>query len=249
MQSIYLVATGLLAGLVGSLMGLGGGIIIVPILTLIFGLPVTGAVGISLLGVAAGSTAAAAKFLKSGRADLELGMTLETVTVAGALSGGIMAGVIPNHIIYLLFGTILVYAAINMARPRETDKDNNASNYPYNMTIGMGLSYLAGNVSSLLGVGGGIIKVPVLNLIMGVPLKIATATSSYMVGITAASGAIVYLVRGDVDLEKAAALIIGISAGSRLGVIFSYRINVFALRFLFVAVMLFTAYKMIMKGF
>jgi len=248
MQIILLVVSGFLSGAIGALMGLGGGIILVPILTLIFDLPVSEAVGTSLLGVVAVSTAAAVDYLKTGRAELELGMTLETITVAGALTGGFLSGLIPYQIIYLLFGAVLIYAAYSMARPRKKDTETGAGKYPKNESVGMGLSFLAGNVSSLLGVGGGVIKVPVMNLIMGVPLKIATATSNYMVGITAASGAVIYLLRGDIDLNKASAIIIGIFAGSRLGVFFSYRINILVLRLLFAAVMLFTAFKMIMKG-
>lgn len=248
MQIVYLIVSGFLSGAIGALMGLGGGIVLVPILTLIFGLPVTEAVGTSLLGVVAVSTAAAIDYLKSGRADLELGMTLETVTVVGALSGALLSGIIPNQVVYLLFGAVLVYAAYGMARPREINDKSGIEDYPRNIPAGLGLSFLAGNVSSLLGVGGGVIKVPVMNLVMGMPLKIATATSNYMVGITAASGAIIYLLRGDVDLNKASAIIIGIFAGSRLGVYISYRIHVKALRLLFVIVMLFTAYKMIIKG-
>lgn len=233
----------------GSLMGLGGGIILVPALTLIFKLPISEAVGTSLLGVVAVSTAAAIDFLKSGRADLELGMTLETVTAAGALTGGLVAGFISHQVIYLLFGVILFYAAINMARPRRNRVDGGEGDYPKHKGIGMALSFLAGNVSGLLGVGGGVVKVPLMNLVMRVPLKIATATSSYMIGITAASAAIVYLFRGDVDYFKAAAIIIGIFAGSRLGALISYKINLLALRLLFVVIILFTAFEMIKKGF
>jgi uncharacterized membrane protein YfcA len=249
MQIVYLIITGFCGGIVGSLLGLGGGIIMVPALSLIFGLPITEAVGTSLMCVVAVSTAAAIDFLKSGRADLELGISLETVTVVGAVTGGFLAGVIPQKIIYLLVGVVLTYAAINMASSREKDAAAEAADYPRHMTLGMGLSFLAGNVSGLIGVGGGVVKVPVMNMIMGIPLKIATATSSYMIGITAASGAIVYLLRGDVDLQKAAAIILGIFVGSRLGASFSYKIRALYLRLSFVAVLLFTAYKMIMKGF
>ncbi|MEE9553159.1 MAG: sulfite exporter TauE/SafE family protein [candidate division Zixibacteria bacterium] len=249
MDIIYLVLTGFLAGIVGSLMGLGGGIIMVPVLTLIFSLPVSEAVGTSLLGVVAVSTGAAIGFLKSGRANLPLGLTLETVSAAGALCGGLLAGIIRQEAIYIMFGLILLYASYNMARPRKYDYENGKADFPRRMPIGMGLSFFAGNLSGLLGVGGGVIKVPMLNLIMGVPLKIATATSSYMVGITAGSGALVYLFRGDIDLNKAAAIVVGIFFGSRLGASISYRINALFLRLIFVAVMLFTAYKMIIRGF
>ncbi len=221
----------------------------VPVLTLIFSLPVSEAVGTSLLGVVAVSTGAAIGFLKSGRANLPLGLTLETVSAAGALCGGLLAGIIRQEAIYIMFGLILLYASYNMARPRKYDYENGKADFPRRMPIGMGLSFFAGNLSGLLGVGGGVIKVPMLNLIMGVPLKIATATSSYMVGITAGSGALVYLFRGDIDLNKAAAIVVGIFFGSRLGASISYRINALFLRLIFVAVMLFTAYKMIIRGF
>ncbi len=249
MELAYLIATGFLAGFVGSLFGLGGGIILVPALTLIFGMPMTEAVGTSLMGVVAVSTAAAIDFLKSGRADLELGLTLETLTALGALSGGLLAAVIAARSLYILFGIVCLYAAFNMIRPRNRLSESEESTYPGNKLIGLGLSFAAGNISGLLGVGGGIMKVPLLNLVMGVPLKIATATSSYMIGITAATASIIYLVRGDVDLYKAAVIILGIFFGSRLGASISYRINVLTLRLLFVAILLYTAYKMILRGF
>jgi uncharacterized membrane protein YfcA len=249
MELAYLIATGFLAGFVGSLFGLGGGIILVPALTLIFGMPMTEAVGTSLMGVVAVSTAAAIDFLKSGRADLELGLTLETLTALGALSGGLLAAVIATRSLYILFGIVLLYAAFNMIRPRNRFSESEERIYPRNKGFGLGLSFAAGNVSGLLGVGGGVMKVPLLNLVMGVPLKIATATSSYMIGITAATASIIYLVRGDVDLYKAAVIILGIFCGSRLGASISYRINVLTLRLLFVAILLYTAYKMILRGF
>ncbi len=249
MELVYLIATGFFAGIVGSLLGLGGGIILVPALTLIFGLPMTEAVGTSLMGVVAVSTAAAIDFLKSGRADLELGLTLETLTALGALTGGLLAAVIATRSLYILFGIVLLYAAFNMIRPRNRLSESEEIIYPKNKEIGLGLSFAAGNVSGLLGIGGGVMKVPLLNLVMGVPLKIATATSSYMIGITAATASIIYLVRGDVDLYKAAPIILGIFFVSRLGASFSYRIDAFTLRLLFVAILLYTAYKMISTGF
>jgi hypothetical protein len=249
MELVYLIVTGFLAGIVGSLLGLGGGIIMVPALTLIFGMPMTEAVGTSLMGIVAVSTAATIDFLKSGRADLELGLTLETLTALGALSGGLLAAVIATRSLYILFGIVCLYAAFNMIRPRNRLSESEKSTYPGNKGIGLGLSFAAGNISGLLGVGGGVMKVPLLNLVMGVPLKIATATSSYMIGITAATAAIIYLVRGDVDLYKAAVIILGIFFGSRLGALFSYRINVLALRLLFVTILLYAAYKMILRGF
>ncbi len=248
MQTIYLVITGFGAGILGSVLGLGGGIITVPALTLVFGSPITEAVGISLLGVTANSTTSAIDFLRSGRADLGLGLKLETTTVFGALTGGLLAGFVSPDVIHILFSVVLIYAALNMARPKSKNPENEMPVYPQHLSVGMWLSFLAGNVSGLLGVGGGVIKVPVMNMLMKVPLKIATATSSYMVGVTTASGAIIYMMRGDIDFHKAAPLIIGIFARSKLGASISYKINALAIRLLFVAVMLYTAYKLIARA-
>ncbi len=248
MLILSLIATGLFAGLLGSLLGLGGGVIIVPALTLIFNMPVTEAVGTSLTAIVAVSTIAAADFLKSGRADLELGMTLETASASGALIGGTLAGFISPRYVYILFSLILFLAAYNMARPKRGSDIDSSDYYPVNKGLGLTFSFFAGNLSGLLGVGGGVIKVPLMTGIMKVPMKIATATSSYMIGITAAPAAIVYLLGGHLDIIKTSALIIGAFAGSRLGAALSYKINTLALRLLFVALILYTSVRMILKG-
>jgi uncharacterized membrane protein YfcA len=248
-QLAYLIATGFFAGAVGSILGLGGGIIMVPALTLIFGLPIQEAVGTSLLGVVAVSTAAAIDFLKSGRADIELGLRLETMTALGALTGGVLAAVIAPRIIYIFFAIVLFYAAFNMIRRVRTKMQGGPYVVPRRMALGLSLSFVAGNISGLLGVGGGVAKVPIMNLAMTVPLKIATATSSYMIGITASTAAVVYLMRGDVDFYKAAAIIPGIFLGSRLGARLSYRLNTRIIRTFFVIVIVYTAIRMLLRGF
>jgi uncharacterized membrane protein YfcA len=248
MEPVYLVITGLLAGFTGSLFGLGGGIILVPALTLVFGVPVTAAVGTSLVSIVAVSTVAAIDFLKTGRADVELGIVLATATSFGALTGGLLAAWIPANVVYILFSIILVVAAVNMTRPRRIITIGNEFSSASNMGLGFGLSILAGNVSGILGVGGGIIEIPMMRGVMRVPFKIATATSSYMIGITVAPAATIYLMRGDVDPYKSAAIILGTFAGSRLGASVSNRITPVFLRFLFVGLMIFTAYKMLMEG-
>jgi uncharacterized membrane protein YfcA len=247
-ELVYLIATGILAGFVGSLFGLGGGIVIVPVLTLLFKLPVIEAVGTSLVSIAAVSSVAAIDFLKSGRVDLELGLIIALAASIGALAGGILAEFIPSKSIYLAFSFILIGAALNMTRPKRIMLIDKQYGSASNKILGYGLSLLAGGVSGILGVGGGIIQVPVMRTIMRVPMKIATATSSYMIGILVAPAALLYLLRGDVDLFKAAAIIIGTYAGSMMGAAFSYRITSLLLRLLFVGIMIFTAYKMLLKG-
>ena len=249
MELAYLVLTGLLAGFIGSLFGLGGGIIIVPALTLIFNVPVTIAVGTSLVSIVAVSTVAAIDYLKSGRADLELGITLAAATSLGALTGGLLAEYIPARIIYLFFSIILLVAALNMTRPRRLTLIDQKYSSASNTAVGWGLSLVAGNISGMLGVGGGIVQIPMMRTVMKVPFKIATATSSYMIGITVAPAAAIYMLRGDIDPYKSAAIILGTFAGSRAGAAISYRITSLLLRLLFVIIMIFTAYKMLARGF
>jgi uncharacterized membrane protein YfcA len=247
-ELVYLIATGILAGFVGSLFGLGGGIVIVPVLTLIFKLPVIEAVGTSLVSISAVSSLAAIDFLKSGRVDLELGMIVAATASIGALTGGVLVEFIPSKTIYLAFSIILIVAALNMTRPKRIILIDNQYRSASNKAMGYSLSLLAGGVSGILGVGGGIIQVPVMRTIMKVPMKIATATSSYMIGILVAPAALLYLLRGDVDFFKAGAIIIGAYAGSMLGAAFSYRITSLMLRLIFVGIMIFTAYRMFIKG-
>ncbi|UCE66931.1 MAG: sulfite exporter TauE/SafE family protein [Candidatus Zixiibacteriota bacterium] len=248
MELFYLVITGILAGFVGSLFGLGGGIIIVPALTLIFNVPVTVAVGTSLVSIVAVSTVAAIDFLKSGRADLELGITLAAATSSGAATGGLLAEYLPARIIYIFFSVILIIAALNMTRPRRIMLIDHKYDSASHTAVGWGLSLVAGNVSGILGVGGGIIQIPMMRTVMKVPFKIATATSSYMIGITVAPAAAIYMLRGDIDPYKSAAIILGAFAGSRAGAAMSYKITSLLLRLLFVIIMIFTAYKMFVRG-
>lgn len=245
---IYLVITGLCAGFVGALFGLGGGIVIVPALTLIFGMPVTQAVGTSLVSVVAVSTVAAIDYLKSGRADMELGLLLASATSLGAVLGGTLAAIVPEKVIYFLFSAVLFIASFNMTRPRRVTLIDKQYKSPTHKAAGYGISFISGNLSGMLGVGGGIIQVTMMRGIMKMPMKISTATSSFMIGMTAAPAALIYILRGDLVLNDAAAIILGVFAGSRLGAMVSYRISSLSLRLLFMLIILFAAYKMFMKG-
>ncbi len=239
---------GLFAGFAGALFGLGGGIIIVPALTLVLGLPIGEAIGTSLVSIMAVSTFSAADFLKAGRVDLELGLLLAVSASIGALTGGLISGIIPANFLYLMFAIILLISSLYMARPARTILNNQEYRSPSSKRIGFVLSFLTGNVSGMLGAGGGIIYVPMMRILMNVPMKIATATSSYMIGITVTPAAILYLMKEDIDPFKVAAIIAGTFFGSRAGAFISYRITSKFLRILFVCLMLFTAYRMFLRG-
>jgi uncharacterized membrane protein YfcA len=267
---LLLIGGGVAAGLFGSLLGLGGGILIVPLLTLGFGLPLITAIGVSLVCVIVTSGAAAGVYLERRVANLRLGMTLELFTAIGAMSGGLIAFLVPERYLELLFTGLLIYVALTMARrhdppldtglapegpPVEGDDDESTverlSGPGYRVRrIGFGVvgSLGAGVESALLGIGGGLVKVPVMHVVMGVPLRVATATSNLMIGITASAGAIVYLLRGGIDPYVAAPTAIGVFLGATLGSRTADRIDIRVLRGLFVAILLYTAWQMLQRG-
>ena len=267
---LALIGGGVAAGLFGSLLGLGGGILIVPLLTLGFGLPLITAIGVSLVCVIVTSGAAAGVYLERRVANLRLGMTLELFTAIGAMTGGLIAFLVPERFLELLFAGLLIYVALTMARRRDpaldtgvapedpdTEEDDDQSTAErlsgpgYRVRrIGFGVvgSLGAGVVSALLGIGGGLVKVPVMHVVMGVPLRVATATSNLMIGITASAGAIVYLLRGGIDPYVAAPTAIGVFLGATLGSRTAQRIDIRVLRGLFVAILLYTAWQMLQRG-
>ena len=236
---IFLVS--IIAGFIGALFGLGGGVLIIPFLTLVEGVPVPLAVGASIVSVVATSSSSAATYVQDHLTNLRLGMFLEIGTVAGAITGAFVAVFLPASALFILFGLILLYATIIMIRARgidfpETVRPDKASRIlalgsqyedhslnrvvKYEVTrtpLTAFIGYFAGIVSGLLGVGGGIINVPTMNLVSKVPVKVASATSNFMIGVTAAASASVYLLRGDVHPLLAAPLIIGVAGGALLG--------------------------------
>ena len=236
---IFLVS--IIAGFVGALFGLGGGVLIIPFLTLVEGVPVPLAVGASIVSVVATSSASAATYVQDHLTNLRLGMFLEIGTVAGAITGAFVAVFLPASVLFVLFGLVLLYATIVMIRARGIDfpadvrpdrtsrilalgsqyEDhslNRVVSYEVTRTpLTVFIGYFAGIVSGLLGVGGGVINVPTMNLVSKVPVKVASATSNFIIGVTAAASASVYLLRGDVHPLLAAPLIIGVAGGALLG--------------------------------
>ena len=247
-----MIAGGAAAGLFGSLLGLGGGVLIVPLLTLVFGLDLREAVGVSLVSVIMTSSVAAGVYLERHVADLRLGMRLELFTALGALIGGSIAFLIDERFLALLFAVLLAYVAISMLRsrasgPAAASAEMSTSYEVRNLPLGVVGATGAGVLSALLGVGGGIVKVPLMHLGMGVPLRVSTATSNLMVGITAAASAVIYVIHGEVDPYIAGPTAIGVFLGASAGSRIAHRVDLRVLRFLFVAVLLYTAIQMLLR--
>jgi uncharacterized protein len=217
-----LLALGLIAGGVGALAGIGGGIIITPILAIYFGVPMHQAIGVSLMAVIATSTATSSVYVERGLSNIRLGMTLEMATTTGAAIAAIVAGFINRRTLAVMFSVFLVYTAGSMLRKawtsRTEERETRIPEYTIkHYSLGLGASLLAGGFSGLLGIGGGPIKVPIMYLFMGVPLRVAAATSNFMIGVTAATSAYIYYGRGDIPIHVAAPIVVGVFAGSLLG--------------------------------
>ncbi len=270
---IFLVS--IFAGLVGALFGLGGGILIIPFLTLVEGIPVQFAVGASLVSVVATSSASAATYVQDHLTNLRLGMFLEIGTVAGAITGAYVSVFFQGSsswVLFILFGALLVYAAAAMLAGRKQDTPtkvepdrlaralNLGAEYPdaatgqriqYQVTRTphtAGISYVAGIVSALLGVGGGIIQVPTMNLVSRVPVKAASATSNFMIGVTAAASASVYFLRGQVYFLLAAPLMIGVVVGASVGTRLLRATPPLKMKLLFAILLLLISIDMIVQG-
>lgn len=232
---ISLMLVGIIAGVMGALFGIGGGMIIVPILTILFGLAAKDAVAISLVGIVATSVGASSVYVNKRVSNIHLGLLLEVTTVFGAILGVFIATYLSNFAMTSIFSIVLIFTAIKMiADPKRIiEPSNEPGKYRFtyydevqekdirydiqNAEKGVAMCTLAGIVSSMTGMGGGAIKVPIMNLYMGVPMKAATATSNYMIGITAFVGAILYFIMGEISLTFAGSVAVGGFVGSMIG--------------------------------
>lgn len=228
---ILLVA--FVAGVFGSMLGVGGGIIMVPVLSLAFGVPIKTAIATSIVCVIATSSMAQTTFAARGMTNMRLGMVLEVATTVGALAGAITAVLVDGRVLQVSFAILLFYVAWQMSRrrgdvvpvagplmPAAYHDPAEGCEVRYGVRrlgLGFGLSLAAGNISGLLGVGGGAFKVPIMNLLMGVPLKATIATSNLMIGVTAATSAAIFYGRGYVDPHWAVPAALGILAGALVG--------------------------------
>ena len=271
--TLVVFAVSVTAGLLGSLLGLGGGIIVVPALTLLLHIDIRFAIGASIVSVIATSSGAAAAYVRDGMTNLRVAMFLELGTTAGALSGAYLAGIVPVRTLYVVFGVVMGYSALAMFRKRHAElalavvpadplADRLALHSSYvdealgreveysvtGSTIGLGLMYVAGVVSGLLGIGSGALKVPAMDLAMRLPIKVSTATSNFMIGVTAAASAGVYFARGQVDPFVAGPVAMGVLAGALTGSRLLGRLQSSLIRKVFVAVLLWVSLEMLLKG-
>ncbi len=264
-----LAVSGLAIGFLGSLTGLGGGFIVVPLLVLGFGVDIRYAIGASLVTVIATSSGAAAAYVRDGYANIRIAMFLEVGTTLGALAGTSLALALPKQAIGVLFGIVLLHAAWLNLRKRSEGKTSGGGSavaayfgmdgaYPgaaglvsyqaHRVPVCFGLMTVAGVLSGLLGIGSGIVKVLAMDQVMGLPFKVSTATSNFMIGVTAAAGAGVYFSRGYIDPGLAMPVVPGVLAGAFLGARLLPRVETRRLRVLFAAAIACAAGEMIYNG-
>jgi uncharacterized membrane protein YfcA len=257
------------AGLLGSLTGLGGGVVLVPLLTILFHVDIRYAIGASLVSVIATSSGAAASYVKEGFSNIRIAMFLEIATTLGALCGAFLATWIPTNVLAIVFGFMLLYSAF-LSRKTRTEAQRNLPPDPlatrlrlngsfpdlgrkrhYNVQrvpAGFSLMYGAGALSGMLGVGSGAVKVLAMDQAMAIPFKVSTTTSNFMIGVTAAASAGVYLGRGYVDPGLSMPVMLGVLAGSLLGSRILVKAETKVLRQVFSVVILVLGIQMLYKG-
>jgi len=264
-----LAGASIVAGLLGSLTGLGGGVVIIPLLTIAMGVDIRYAIGASLVSVIATSSGAAAAYVRDGISSIRIGMFLEIATTLGALGGAFVALYVPAGAIALIFGLVLLHSAYLMLRAPPGDgppvppdplatrlrmngtfpgRDGPRSYNVRNVPAGFAMMAVAGMLSGLLGIGSGALKVIAMDRVMRIPFKVSTTTSNFMIGVTAAASAGVYLNRGYIDPVLALPVMIGVLAGSLVGSRFLAAAGTRALRIVFAVTIVLLAVQMILKS-
>ncbi len=266
----FLGAASFLAGFLGALSGLGGGVVIVPLLVLAFGVDIHYAMGASLVSVIATSSGAAAAYVREGISNIRIGMFLEIATTIGAIVGALLASSSPTRLLAVVFGIVLLYSAgmsVRRRKPAATDgpPDRIARMLrldgampvdgdwiPYRtrrVPLGFGLMFGAGTLSGLLGIGSGAVKVLAMDEAMQIPFKVSTTTSNFMIGVTAAASAGIFLSRGYIQPGLAMPVTLGVLAGSILGARFLTRAKVKTIRIIFAIVIASLGVEMIYNAF
>ena len=261
----------LAAGLLGALTGLGGGVVLVPLLTLGFHVDIRYAIGVSLISVIATSSGAAAAYVREGFSSVRIGMFLEVATTVGAILGAYLATIVHTQLLAIIFGVVLIYSAFvswHQARGPSPElkkgspwssKLGMSGDYPRpdgtrckyeveNIPGGFGMMFVAGTLSGLLGIGSGAVKVLAMDRIMKIPFKVSTTTSNFMIGVTAAASAGIYLHRGLIAPGLAFPVMLGVLTGSLLGARYLVRAHVTILRVVFTFVVLSLGLEMIING-
>ena len=276
-EIIQFMLIAVLAGFLGSLVGLGGGIIITPALTILFGIDIKYAIGASIVAVIATSSGSAIAFVKDHISNMRVGMFLEVFTTAGGVVGALMAGIFSSKLLYIFFSWILLNSFYGMLKKtglitklkKEEEKvvnDKYADRYKLNSTYydkatGKTIAYNVTNVpqgslvmfgagfaSGLLGIGSGAFKVVALDSYMKLPIKVSTATSNFMMGVTATASALIYFFNGTINPAIAAPIAIGTLIGSRTGAKVMQRLDAKYIRYIFLPILLFTIVNMFLKG-
>jgi uncharacterized membrane protein YfcA len=269
-RSLELGAVAAVAAVLGSMLGLGGGVVMVPIFTLFFAVDQKLAIGASAIAVATNSVVGSSVHLRSRFTNLRLAMLLQVPTALGAIVGALIGVAANPRIVNAVFGAILVYAAVGMLRQRHAapppppevggDPFRLGASYhdpatdrfvryvPRRVRGGLGVSAFAGVISGMLGVGGGVVMVPAMNLLMRVPVKAAAGTSSFMVGITAVATATVFYARGKIDPTVAVPAMLGILLGAQLGSHLTRRLRTRSLVIYFVLVLLYLGGSLLLKA-
>ncbi len=262
---ILIFITAIVAGAFGGMLGIGGGIILVPVITLFLDIPMKTAIGASIVSVIGTASAAQIVYVRRRLTNTRLGVSLELVMCVGAVVGAIVATSIDASVLQVLFGLMLLWAAWSMGRGRgdadggspggvlrsaylDESSGRTVAYGVHRFRLGAGLTFIGGNLAGLLGVGGGAITVPITTLVMRVPLKAAIATSNFAIGATAAASAAIYFGRGYMDPHVAAPAALGILIGAQIGPRIGARLSSRALRFVFILVLLTFAVQMVWKA-
>lgn len=270
---LVLFVTALIAGLMGAVLGLGGGILLVPVLTIFYGVNLRFAMGASIISVIATSSGAAAGYLTTGLSNVRIGLFLVVATTTGALTGAALSGVLPSRALELILGLALGYSAyatfrqLNVEVPVDVPTDavarwfqlegtyfdatlgRTVSYRAAHVAVGMATMYGAGVLSGLLGIGSGAFKVLAMDHFMKLPMKVSTATSNFMIGITAAASATVYFTRGDIHPLIAGPVMIGVLVGAYGGSLVMARMRNSTVRKAFLPIVVYLAISMVLRGF
>ena len=276
-EIIQFIIIAVLAGFLGSLVGLGGGIIITPALTILFGIDIKYVIGASIIAVIATSSGSAIAFVKDHVSNMRVGMLLEVFTTAGGVVGALMAGIFSSKLLYIFFSLILLNSFYGMLKKtglitkvkkeeEKVENDKYADRYKLNSTYydkatgktvaynvtnvpqGSLVMFGAGFASGLLGIGSGAFKVVALDSYMKLPIKVSTATSNFMMGVTATASALIYFFNGTINPAIAAPIAIGTLIGSRTGAKVMQRLDAKYIRYIFLPILLFTIVNMFLKG-
>jgi uncharacterized membrane protein YfcA len=258
---------GTLSGSLGAMVGIGGGVFLVPFLVLVVGLPFHQAAAVSLAAVIATSTAVSAATAGKHLINLRLGMVLEVATAAGGLAGGLTAQMLPPELLQASFAVVALFVAAALARRTETpplphdaevgqlggrfvdERTGETVTYRVNrLPAGLAASFFAGNLSTLLGIGGGVVKVPILVTWCGVPMRVAAATSAFMIGVTATSGAVIYYGHGEMNAALAASAVLGTQMGSAAGMRLASRVRARGLQMVLAGVLVLVAVLMLTRS-